>query len=380
MTPTPSTKSVCYTQNGLFPVKTVKTAVMAATSTLRLTEVVIYTPTVTKQPPPVTSNITVTSSSTITVSSITFEGTLTFTEYTGSLVTISSAIATNVQIDTSSTTSTISVPVTTIPTPSGFQPVQSTIPSAVPKRDIEPLSRIKRDLVPPRERRTFFTIAPALPKKGTRTWFSYPTFVTCYQIVTVYNVVYTTRTAGGATTVMLPADVVTRGVTSYTTLTSVIDASATTTITLSQDGTTTAYFTASTTTSTTVTVTETRALATAYAACSPQNILGSVNNQGIWEVHVSAGSADPASIPYTNASTAGDCCTSCFANADCAGYVFSGSSPTGQQCLIILLNPGTCAAPGTYGLGINTGGGYQPDEGYIVGNGYCGAVTGLNNS
>ncbi|KAK6584920.1 hypothetical protein PZA11_003144 [Diplocarpon coronariae] len=307
------------------------------------------------------------------------EGTLTFTEYTGSLVTVSSAIATNVQIDTSLTTSTITVPVTTISTPSGFQPVKSTIPSAVAKRDIEPLSRIKRDLMPPKERRTFFTIAPALPKKGARIWFWYPEFVTCYRIVTVYNVVYTTRTARETGTITIPADVVTRNVTSYTTFTSVVDASATTTITLSQDGTTTVYFNASTTTTTTVTATETRALATAYAACSPQNILGGVNNQGIWEVHVSAGFADPASIPYTNATSAADCCTSCFSNVDCAGYVFSGSSPSGQQCLIILLNTGTCAAPGTYGLGINTGGGYQPDEGYSVGNGYCGSVTGLNN-
>ncbi|KAK0099318.1 hypothetical protein ONS96_008546 [Cadophora gregata f. sp. sojae] len=381
--PPPSTKGVCYTQRGFFPPKTVKTINRVATNNVQLIETTTYTPSVTVQAPPVTVTTTVTEPSTYTLSQIT--NTYTATEYAGTIVTISSAIATSTQVDTSITTSTTSVSVTEIPTADGFKPVQSTLPgSAQKKRDTAPISRIRRTMSSPLEKRTF-SICPALPKKNLKTpaklTFLHPISVTCYKVVTVYTVRYVTRTARIPATVTLPPGVVTSGVTSYETITTTVpNASTTTTVYISSDGTTTTYYTASTTTTTTVTATETRALSTSYAACRADNIAGGVNNEGIWEVHISSGSADPANVPYTNAGTAIECCTSCFENADCASYVYQEIAPKGQQCLIVLLNPGTCKAPGSYGLGVNTGGGYKPGEGYTVGNGYCGVVTGVNDA
>jgi len=379
--PPPSTKGVCYTQRGFFPPKSVKTTNKVATKTVQLIETTTYTPSVTVKPPPVTVTTTVTKPSTYTLSQIT--DTYTATEYTGTIVTISSAIATSTQTDTSITTSTTTLAVTEIPTADGFKPVQSTLPGSAQKRDIAPISRVKRTMSSPLEKRTF-SICPALPKKNLKILSTFtflrPISVTCYNVVTVYTVRYVTRTAKTPATVTLPPGVVTSGVTSYETITTTVpNASTTTTVYLSSDGTTTSYFTASTTTTTTVTATETRALATAYAACRAENIAGGVNNEGIWEVHISSGNADPANVPYTSASTATECCTSCFENTDCASYVYQEIAPKGQQCLIVLLNPGTCKAPGSYGLGVNTGGGYKPGEGYTVGNGYCGVVTGVND-
>ncbi|KAH9210472.1 hypothetical protein DL95DRAFT_393384 [Leptodontidium sp. 2 PMI_412] len=382
--PPPSTKGVCYTQKGFFPVKSVKTTNKFATNTVQLIQTTTYTPSVTIQPPPVTVTTTVTQPSTYTISQIT--DTYTATEYTGTIVTISPAVATSTQIDTATTTSTLTLAVTELPTPVGFKPVQFTLPGAGKKRDVQvaPMSRIKRTLSSLLERRTF-SICPALPKKGAKIsssfTFLYPTSVTCYKVVTVYTVRYVTRTARTKATVTLPPGVLTSGVTEYETITTTVpNASTTTTVYLSSDGTTITFYTSSTTTTTTATATETQALATAYAACRTENIAGGVNNEGIWEVHISSGSADPASVPYTNAATATDCCTSCFVNPDCASYVYQEIAPAGQQCLIVLLSPGTCKAPGSYGLGVNTGGGYKPGEGYTVGNGYCGAVTGVNDA
>ncbi|KAH7400272.1 hypothetical protein BKA64DRAFT_478429 [Cadophora sp. MPI-SDFR-AT-0126] len=380
--PPPSTKGVCYTQRGLFPPKTVKTTNKVATNTVQLIETTTYTPSVTVNARPLIVTTTVTEPLTFTISQIT--DTYTATEHTGTVVTVSSAVATNTQIDTSTTTSTTTVAVTEIPTADGFKPVQSTLPGSAQKRDTAPISRIKRTMSSPLEKRTF-SICPALPKKNLKTLstftFLHPISVTCYNVVTVYTVRYVTRTAKAPVTVTRAPEVVTSGITSYETITTTVpNASTTTTMYISSDGTTTTYYTASTTTTTTVTATETRALATSYAACRAENIAGGVNNEGIWEVHISSGSSDPANVPYTSASTATECCTSCFENTDCASYVYQEIAPKGQQCLIVLLNPGTCKAPGTYGLGVNTGGGYRPGEGYTVGNGYCGVVSGVNDA
>ncbi|KAL2061245.1 hypothetical protein VTL71DRAFT_7518 [Oculimacula yallundae] len=379
--PPPSTKGTCYTLKGIFPVRTVKTKNIAATSTVRLVETITYTPTVSIKPPPVTVTTTVTQPSTFTISQIT--DTYTATEYTGTILTISSVVATNTQVNTVSTVSTTTVAVTELPTPDAFKPVQSTLPGGK-KRDIAPISRIKRTVSSPLEKRTF-SICPALPKKGAKAFsgftFLHPMSVTCYNVVTVYTVKYVTQPGKTPTTVTLPPGVVTKAVTSYQTITTTVpNASFTTTVYLSSDGTTTTFYTASTTTTTTVTATETKALATSYAACRAENIAGGVNNEGIWEVYIKSGSANPADVPYTNAATATDCCTSCFENPDCASYVYQEVAPAGQQCLIVLLASGTCKAPGSYGLGVNVGGGYKPGEGYTVGNGYCGAVTGVNNA
>lgn len=155
------------------------------------------------------------------------QDTYTATEYTGTIVTIFSAVATSTQIDTSTTTSTLTLVVTEFATPVGFKPVQSTLPGAGKKRDVQvaPISRIKRTLSSPLERRTF-SICPALPKKGAKTsssfTFLFPTSVTCYKVVTVYSVRYVTRTARTKATVTLPPGVVTSGVTEYETITTTV--------------------------------------------------------------------------------------------------------------------------------------------------------------
>ncbi|CZT44471.1 uncharacterized protein RSE6_04641 [Rhynchosporium secalis] len=380
--PSPSTKSICYTVKGIFPVISVKNYQQLATNTVKLVETTTYTPSVTTIAPPVTVTTTFTQPSTFTLSQIT--DTYTATEYTGTIVTVSSAVATSTEIVTSEVTSTTTVAVTELPTPDGFKPVQSTLPGAGKKRDLTPISRIKRAVSTPLKKRTF-SICPALSKKGakasSRFSFLHPMSVTCYKVFTVYTVNYVTKTAKIFATVTLPPDVVIKAVTAIDNITTAVpNASFTTTVYLSSDVTITTFYTASTTTTTTVTATETRALTTAYAACRAENIAGGVNDEGIWEVHTSSGSAEPANIPYTNATTATDCCTSCFTNPDCASYVYQEVAPGGQQCLIVLLAPGMCKVPGSFGLGINTGGGYRPGEGYTVGNGYCGAVTGLNDA
>ena len=103
--------------------------------------------------------------------------------------------------------------------------MQSTLPGSAQKRDIAPISRIKRTMSSPLEKRTF-SICPALPKKNLKTFstftFLHPVSVTCYKVVTVYTVRYVTRTARTPATVTLPPGVVTSGVTSYETITTTV--------------------------------------------------------------------------------------------------------------------------------------------------------------
>ena len=111
--------------------------------------------------------------------------------------------------------------------------------------------------------------------------------------------------------------------------------------------------------------------ATAYAACAANanNMVGTLDGYGIEEISPTSGGLSDTN---TDDSDATSCCSSCWANPDCAVSIFFGPNPPGYQCYnAVSSTSGTCA-PSTYSFEALYSTDFPPDTGYIISNGPCG--------
>ncbi|KAI4683820.1 uncharacterized protein J4E84_006659 [Alternaria hordeiaustralica] len=230
------------------------------------------TPSTTVTPAPVTDTITdvVTDTQTTTATQITDTVTETFVSTTTAIEEMTTIITSSVISTVVSTTTST----TTIAAPVGFIPIQSMIPNSMKKR--KSLQIEKKDPV-------------AEQARGTKNGFrggptQYPVNVNCGGIVAVITTKTSTVTAKKTTTITAPTPTSTNSITSTATATItdfVPNAVVTNTVTLFTEVTSTSTISVFTTTTSTTTIVAEAPAATFYAACSPNNIVNTINGQTI---------------------------------------------------------------------------------------------------
>ncbi|KAK4542946.1 hypothetical protein LTR36_005944 [Oleoguttula mirabilis] len=332
------TQSSCTTAMSSKSISPVKTSSNKITITNTPTTTVTSTPSTVKTPHPSTVTTTVASITTLTVtnSQITdvFTDTITVLTTSTSTAPTSTYTSTVTQSTDTSVTST-----STVGTPSGFIPIQTSVPEApARKRDAQPLSPNSGSLIA--RANVLKTLQGG--GSGTNAKTQYPQKVSCLIEVTVYKpaktVVQMARTTKTLTTTA-----------STSTITSTTTISATSTVLLSDASTTVsttsiiiilASTTPSTTVYTTTTTTNTVVAATAtyYAQCQSDNFIGTNGYTG-------AGSAEAYVV--NNINSAYDCCAACASTTGCEFVAYDADV---WGCMIFYNDAQTCTDTAEFAL------------------------------
>ncbi|KAH8680503.1 hypothetical protein BX600DRAFT_428494 [Xylariales sp. PMI_506] len=340
----PTSSSQCFTRVATTPgPKNVPTSYSTHTSSCVSTQTVKKTITVTK--PVVTSTVTKTTTKTTTEKTSKLTSTVTKTSTV-------SVTTTSTETDTATATSTINVlGATTVAAAAAFTPVQSSLPGAEygGSGGTDPVE--KRDDITPRKNHPF----------GFGSGSSYPQSCKCN--VWVPGKCTTKTVTSTVTTTAKPSTKVT---TVTYTVTSTVVPSATKTITITSTSTDSFTATATQTITNTETDTVTTSTTTLYAACATANLADSVNGATIVGLN--------GNIPYVDqadADTAYDCCVAAITDPNAAGSaIWAWELPGGTGSCQIGYTA-TCPNPASNAVQAVTG----SAEGYVVGNGYCGAWT-----
>ncbi|KAI9711669.1 MAG: hypothetical protein M1812_007102 [Candelaria pacifica] len=359
-----NTLSACTTKLGAKSTSKVGSTTYALTITLYASTKQTNTPTITKTPVPTTVSV----SSTATVVSTT-----TLQQVTDTFSTTSSVFVTSTETQTVTQTATTTTDVTVTADPStttiqpspGFTPAASVVPAGqagtAKKRDVLPGRRGKIEgraatqrLLIQNHKPTFI---PAL----------YPTTVTCGVLVRTTSTRTTLFTAAPTTKTLPPSTVTSTIPVTITSTSTVAQTNAQTTLSFSTTiiQTTTTYTTTTTTQTATNTVTVTPPGPTVYAACASNNLLKSVNGQGIQFVQ---GQTVDGTFGSTDASSAYDCCVACLNDSNCAISAYSSPS----TCYTLGLGSSTCS-PNTNAASFGTGG--DPADGFVVSDSNCGQLA-----
>ncbi|KAI9751836.1 MAG: pre-mRNA-splicing factor cwc22 [Chaenotheca gracillima] len=353
-------QEVCKTFFGRSSVRHVQTATHRKTVTLHPISVSFKVPTKTVTPRPKIKTSTATATATITEPQQTDTFSSTSTEIVSVTVSAVETITnTVVESDTVTITSTSSVP-----TPPGFQ-FPLTTSSTIEKRN----NRHSYKAPPRKHKNSGFECS--LPKghgKGGRpSWYPahYPSKVICDVLVEVVSTRTIVKTAHRTVTRRAPRPTITKtNVITTTSTSTLIDASTTLTFTEVKSVTSTATSTSTEIDTVTNTDTVTVPGPTEYAACSPQNLVGTANGYGIGTVS-EAGS--PNAVP---AGSSLDCCVFCQQTPGCGGaFYFDG------ECLYIPLDDGCPATQPFFEYNPDTS--VPPGTGFIIsaGNPVCGPVV-----
>ncbi|KAK3646348.1 hypothetical protein LTR56_003108 [Elasticomyces elasticus] len=374
-----STFSQCFTSRVPTSVKNPSTATLAYTYTWPITQYTTSTPTRLITPTP--STTTVTSSSQIISYTVLSQSLQTYTStsviYETSISSID--VATTTTTFTTSTLSTLTSGTSTVPTSAGWLPVQSSLPSSAAKKRSLALAPVNERSVAPRHGTLFpraqgDTGVPAANKPLPAFW---PKSVVCVQLVIAFSTKIISKTAKTATSTL---PVYTYSVTkvSVTTLTStVIPTDASTTVTVLSTSTSVLMPAPTLTLSETSTAVQTVVVpsATIYAACSPDNLAGTVDGQGVNDF-----TKGSASLAWTDDNTSYDCCVSCINNPSCASTAFFPTWSPGFRCMASLQS--SCSAAGQYQYTalLNPNPILPPGSGWYIGNGNCGSFTAYGSS
>ncbi|KAI4223085.1 MAG: hypothetical protein LQ349_007498 [Xanthoria aureola] len=279
---------------------------------------------------------------------------------------------------TTTTSTTTSVATSTVPTAAGFTPLASAS-GYVAKRSSEdaaaPAIRGRRmeERAAPRK-----LSCPQVGKPGS--FGQFPQSVICGALVIAKTTSTRTFTATNKATTTLP--VATSTITSTTTITSTsisaaLPATTTTTTTLSFSTTELASSKSTTTATQTVTVIE--ASSTIYAACAPNNIINHANNnQGITTIY-STGQFQPTTTSEVAIAEPIACCEQCQKTPGCTGFA---QYPGGGQarCFFFTVVPGQYNAASNLGQFFQSNAGFEPRDGYTMGNGPCGQLGNRGSS
>ncbi|KAK5988499.1 hypothetical protein PT974_09982 [Cladobotryum mycophilum] len=342
---------------------------------------VTKTPCKTITPPAVTKTKTITK--TITTESDVPKKTDTYTDTDTVTKTITNNVPTftvTITGDPVTISSTSTAPgATTVPAPSGFQPVLDTLPgsAAKKKRSANNARSPMGSSLQVAARALANSHQPLCPPANKKPPPSYPAAVTCYGVVEKFADRTITQTAHKTTTVTAPTPTKTITKTKTITVTNVVTtphASKTVTVTETDTDTITNAPTTTITTTSTSTITVPTYTATAYAVCDPGNSAGAVNGNGLVSIYQDGGIGNVNAAFTADASVAA-CCNSCAANPVCAAYAYLGTLMPGVQCFNFLPFQATCSY-GDYLLGVDYNPSIAPDNGYFVGNGNCGEFEG----
>ncbi|KAF2488664.1 hypothetical protein BU16DRAFT_568183 [Lophium mytilinum] len=352
----------CSTKYGPKSVAPVKTASYALTVPLYWFKITTLTPQATTTPPVTTTTLSFTSTSTVYTTLDQVTDTFSSTSTVLESVTITETETDSVtETDTYTSTST---PSTTIPASAGFTPISSNIANSSKKR--RSAGKPADALVPEIDERAATGTKFKLSLKNGKIACSpavYPQAVTCAGVVKVYSTKTLTVTAKKTHTNTAPTPTSTTSTTITETSTSTItpiDASTT----LSFTETDTLTFTESDTATVTVaTVTNTvgavAPTSTYYAACAPNNVISTVNGQGIVQAYYN----NPNYFSSTGAGSGYDCCVACITTSGCGGtYGAPGA------CYLLMEGSGCSQSQEAYELELGGSG----DQGIYASNGYCG--------
>lgn len=308
----------CITKNGPKSTSTVKTRSNILTIPVNAAKCTTITPTYVITPRATTKTMTETKTSTTTLTLVhetdTFSITTTSTDTV--FTTLTALLGTTVYVTSTSTTS----PTTTIAAPANFVPIKSTFPNSAKRRSagseeapiehaLEERSK-KRGRVYIKDRKV--ACSPVV----------YPTAVTCNGVAKVITTSTVTKTAKTKTvTGTRPTSSVTTTITTVST-TTLTPVRASTTLSFSTNTTITqTEVQAVTTTSTaTRTIEVIQPAATFYAACASNNIVNTVNGQGIINAFYDVTNGDD--VQRLSATTPYDCCVICINTPKCGGTFY----------------------------------------------------------
>ncbi|CAD6569850.1 MAG: hypothetical protein ASARMPRED_003287 [Alectoria sarmentosa] len=346
------------------------------------------TPVATVTPAATTVNATVFTTSTLIESVVTdtYSSTSTETDVTTVQVTPSITVT-----NTITTTTTLPTPTSTVPTSSGWVPAVSATATFA--------ANARRDLDNPHQPRAVKPFPTKSchynAKSHTISNYpaSYPSAVTCNELVEVFSTYTSVKTGTKTATQTASTPIVTSTATDTITATSYpidarwVEPSISTEVTdysnTSQKNSTTLTFSTTitvpttnvnpavtSTVSTTLTVSYTPPQATYYAACDPSiNQVSSYDGYGIDNYAYSSGTINL----YGNGSTDPyDCCVACITDPNC------GASVDADGLCELFYPSATCAGPNTF-AGYYLGGETQnvpAGQGLVVSDGNCGQASG----
>jgi hypothetical protein len=354
-----NTKSyvTCLTKQGAKSTSPVKTVSQVLTLPFYAYRITTSTPSVTTTP--ATSTVTVSTTDTAffttTLPAETDTITTTSTEVQTLIITENTITTT-----TTTTTSTFfTTSTTTIAASAGFIPVESSIPGSL-KRS----ANIPKPALGGRQTKPKY-IFTSQNGKVVCSPTIYPQSVKCVGIVAIITTQTRTRTATTTATITAATPVFTSTASFSTIITVTItpdQASTTTTVTESSTVTTTTTIAGTTITQTlSQTVTQAAPQATYYAACADNNIITTINGQGI----ISGGANAELTVAQGSGNTAYDCCVNCLLTPGCGSSLFH-TDPNSPFC--ILNSPsGTCSQSNLAGYALT---GTQSK--FALSNGYCG--------
>lgn len=291
------------------------------------------------------------------------QSTITISAVTTSTVIVTESASKITETATATTTVTVSGDLVVVPTRDEFLPVISTLPGTTSRR---------RGVALPK--RLEARAGRAQPKK------SYPKFVACLVVKTIYKVITTVETGSSTRTVTAPTPTATVFSLSAATITETVlqqPALTTTTVTATiVSRSTTTPVPATTPLTRTVTATVILPASTSYAACDAANLVGAVDGQTIVATAPTPELDLVAATSVTLGSPA-DCCAACLANPLCAASDFS--PPTRACLLLAYLDPDQCAYEGDHAFEVfyaRTGAAGGSNDPHVVSNGNCGFYTG----
>ncbi|KAM0812150.1 hypothetical protein AB5N19_14467 [Seiridium cardinale] len=366
-----NTNEVCITKRASTSKKgCLSTTKLVSTTTLDQTVVITSTPVVTFTPDAVivTSTITTTETTESDVPQSTDVFTLTETDSVTTTITLDEQTVTATADEAvTETVSTTVVGTTTVATPSGFLPVQSTLPNSAAKRKRNAARRGTLDQLTS-------GASALLPDCREDAPSDYPAEVTCVSIVESYTSITVTATASSSVTITASATTETTTTTSTVTSTTVLttpDASSTVVVTVTSTDEATSTPVTTVTVTATTTVSASVYTSTAYAICQDSaNYADSYNGVGFQTTYSPNGDITAVT---TNDSNQEDCCSSCAATANCAGTAYYGGFPAGSQCYLLTTVSNTCSVGGTP-IGATYSSSLSAGSGYHLSNGNCGAV------
>ncbi|CAD6584893.1 MAG: hypothetical protein ASARMPREDX12_001780 [Alectoria sarmentosa] len=361
------TQELCTTGYGTKSVASVPSTTHALSLEFYPLILSTLTPVATVTPAATTVNATVFTTSTLIESVVTdtYSSTSTETDVTTVQVTPSITVT-----NTITTTTTLPTPTSTVPTSSGWVPAVSATATFA--------ANARRDLDNPHQPRAVKPFPTKSchynAKSHTISNYpaSYPSAVTCNELVEVFSTYTSVKTGTKTATQTASTPIVTSTATDTITATSYpIDASTTLTFSTTITVPTTNVNPAVTSTvSTTLTVSYTPPQATYYAACDPSiNQVSSYDGYGIDNYAYSSGTINL----YGNGSTDPyDCCVACITDPNC------GASVDADGLCELFYPSATCAGPNTF-AGYYLGGETQnvpAGQGLVVSDGNCGQASG----
>ncbi|KAF9696055.1 hypothetical protein EKO04_006040 [Ascochyta lentis] len=357
-----STKSLvtCITKQGPKSTSPVRTTSKVLTIPWYAYRVTTYTPSTTTTP--ATSTQTVSSTTTIRSTTTLPVETDTVTE-TSSVTSTDLTTVTTTTISTALTTFTVSsTDTTTIAATPGFVPVETSIPGTMKRRTADSAADNALE-----ERQTQGRTQIGV-KNGKLVCNPavYPQSVKCAGLVAVITTSVRTKTASKTRVVTAPTPIVT-STTIFTTSTTVTEtparASTTTTVTTTISTSSTTSVTETSVTTVTATATFVAPQATQYAACADDNIITTIDGQGISSAYVN----NNIGQSFVSAGSAYECCVACINTAGCAAAAYFND---GNTCDLISVLDGTCSQSSK---AVFISGGSAAS--FAFSNGNCGSVS-----